>query len=251
MSFCKGRLISEDSPAISLWRYPMTVKAIIFDLDGTLLNTLSDIGNSMNRVLRSHGLPEHPLKAYNYFVGEGAGRLVERALPEEMRIHKDKFLDCFENDYEKNWMKDTKPYPGIPELLSNWQKDLCLCILSNKPHTFTVACVNHFFPEIHFAIVLGQQPGKPRKPDPFGVHRIFKETGYSDKEVFFIGDTKVDMQTAVKTGIPAVGVTWGFRPQSELESHGANFLAHTTEELNDIIRSQQRSPLRNKAANSP
>jgi len=215
------------------------VKAIIFDLDGTLLNTLSDIGNSMNRVLLSHSLPEHPLDAYNYFVGEGAGRLVERALPEEMRVHKDRFLSYFEEDYEKNWMNDTKPYSGIPELLSNWQKDLCLCILSNKPHAFTTACVNHFFSEIHFAIVLGQQPGKPRKPNPFGVHRIFAETGYSEKDFLFIGDTKVDMQTAVKTGIPAVGVTWGFRPQSELESNGATFLARTTEELNEIVRSQQ------------
>ena len=208
---------------------------VIFDLDGTLLNTLDDIGDSMNRVLAYHGLPTHPPDAFRFLVGEGSGRLVEKAIP-PAEAHRQKALLCdFIEDYSHNWNHKTHIYPGISEMLDQLKPNYNLCVLSNKPDKFTKACVSHYFPPDHFAVVRGHVEGFPRKPDPHGVYEISKLLNKPVNDFVFMGDTKYDVQTAKGVGIPCVGVTWGFRPQSELEEYGVDYVIHHPSELHSIM----------------
>jgi phosphoglycolate phosphatase len=199
-------------------------KAILFDLDGTLLNTLHDLGNAVNRVLSKHNLPTHELDAYRYFVGDGSKMLIIRALPGNQRYEEliETCLDEFKNDYEQNWNIETSVYSGIPDLLDAVSsRGIKLAVLSNKPHKFTQNCVQHYFPKWTFDVVLGQQPAIPQKPHPAGALAIAKQMKIAPSDFCYVGDSAVDMKTACASGMFPIGVLWGFRQLEELKASGA------------------------------
>ncbi len=202
----------------------MKYKSVIFDLDGTLLNTLEDIASSLNTVLRKMGLETYPTGAYRYFVGSGAEEMVARVLPPEK--HEKKLIaecgEAFQVEYRKNWNLKTRPYDGVPEMLRGLSDSgVRISILSNKPHEFTVLSVRQYFPGYDFELVLGQREGIPLKPDPVGALEIARHLDIPAGEFIFIGDTGVDMETAVRAGMLPLGVSWGFRPEEELMESGA------------------------------
>ncbi len=211
---------------------------IIFDLDGTLLNTIADLAQSTNYVLDKLGFPVHEEKAYNFMVGNGINKLFERALPngaktEEniLRVRKE-FLDY----YSQHNTDKSRPYPGIPELLrtlnSNGKK---LAIASNKYHEGTRKLADCYFPEIPFIAILGQREGIAPKPDPTIVLDIIKESSFQKEDILYVGDSGVDMQTAINAGVAACGVTWGFRPKDELEKFNPEYIINKSEEILGII----------------
>ncbi len=213
-------------------------RACLFDLDGTLLDTLRDLGESMNRVLQKHGHPIHPIDAYRYFVGEGASQLVARAFPEG---HRDEVtvkggLAEYRAVYEQHWNVHTRPYEGIPELLDALTaRGLALGILSNKPHGMTQRCTQGYLARWHFACVLGQRDTVARKPNPAGALEAAELMKVTPAEVLYLGDTSTDMETARAAGMFAVGATWGFRPESELRAHGAHAIVHHPEDVLELI----------------
>lgn len=212
----------------------MPYKAAIFDLDGTLIDSVRDIAESMNRSLAAMGFPIHPVEQYNYFIGEGVQVLVERALPAGARDEASvkKFMDGYRLDYLQNWNVHTTIYPGIPEFLHRMvAAGIPMGVLSNKPDLATRKCVEHFFPDIPFIYVAGQRDGIPRKPDPLPALEIATAMNLPPEQCAFIGDTAVDMQTAVAAGMFPAGVSWGFRTEEELITHGARLIAHTPEVL--------------------
>ena len=205
----------------------MTYKAVLFDLDGTLLDTLEDLADSTNRMLGQLGFPEHPVAAYRYFVGNGMANLVERVLPEKERSESviKQALQLFQEDYQGNWKTKTRPYDQVPEMLDRLQeKGLTFTILSNKPDKFTQLCVAELLPQWNFEIVQGQKEGIPRKPNPAGAFEIAKTLDIPPEEFLYLGDTATDMKTAVAAGMFAGGVLWGFRERDELLEHGAQQL---------------------------
>ncbi|MFH1672993.1 MAG: HAD family hydrolase [Pseudomonadota bacterium] len=205
----------------------MSYDAIVFDLDGTLLNTLNDLGNAVNRVLSQHGFPTHNLDKYRYFVGDGAKMLVIRALPEHQRNEKviDTCLQDFKNDYGQHWNVDTRLYDGIPDMLDKLSsRRIKLAILSNKPHEFTIRCVTKFLSKWTFDVVLGQQESIPLKPHPAAALGIADRMNMPVSSFLYLGDTAVDMQTAVAAGMFPVGAMWGFRSPEELKENGAKVL---------------------------
>jgi len=214
------------------------IKLIIFDLDGTLLNTIADLADSTNYALEQHGFPTHPTNAYNFFVGNGINKLFERALPEGHKTEENVLLirKTFLNYYSQHNMDQSAPYPGIPELLKDLQqKGLQLAVASNKHHEATQKLIAYYFPEISFARVLGQREGITPKPDPTIVFDILSSTSVSPDEVLYVGDSGVDMQTAINSKVSACGVTWGFRPRTELESFQPDYIVNKAEEIIDIV----------------
>ena len=217
----------------------MPFHAVIFDLDGTLLDTLADLANSANRVLARENLPEHPLDAYRYFVGDGLQTLITRIIPAEKRDPETVKMLCdrFREDYSRNWQGESRPYDGIPELLDELtRKGISLNVLSNKPHEFTVHCVDTFFKPWHFDTVFGDRQQVPRKPDPAGALEIAEKLGLAPEKILYLGDTSTDMQTAVRAGMYPVGALWGFRTARELEQSGALTLAAHPMEVAAKIR---------------
>lgn len=219
------------------------IKLIIFDLDGTLLNTLDDLGNSCNHILKKHNFPTHPLDAYRLFVGNGVGKLVERALPEDHRSSEfvEKIRLEFVEYYSLHAEDDTAPYPGIEELLKELQnRGIKLAVASNKFIAGTQSLVKKYFGQFEFASVLGQREGVPVKPDPQIVYDVMSESAIKNKsEILYIGDSGADMKTSVNSGIDGVGVLWGFRSKEELESNGAKYIISKPKELLDIIDSKK------------
>ncbi|PIE31586.1 HAD family hydrolase [candidate division KSB3 bacterium] len=216
----------------------MSYNAIIFDLDGTLLNTLEDLADSTNRVLQSQGFPPHPVDAYRYFVGNGARKLIERVLPDKQCNEETivRCLELFREDYGQNWNVKTKIYEGVSEMLHTLQdRRLKLSILSNKPHEFTVHCVESLLPDWHFDFVFGQREQIPPKPDPAGALDILERLGISQAECLYVGDTATDMQTAVTANLYPVGVLWGFREREELVEAGAKVLLEHPKELITLL----------------
>ena len=207
---------------------------VIFDLDGTLINTIADLADSVNLALKAMGFPAHPYNEYPYFVGNGIYKLIERALPPEnrdehtIRSVKERFMEHY---MLHNTDKSTV-YDGIDELLQTLaRKGVALAVASNKVNDATVAMIRHFFPDIPFASVIGQRDGVPTKPNPAIVEDILSATGIDKKEVLYVGDSGVDIQTAHNAGLTAVGVTWGLRPRSELEQNKADIIINSPEEL--------------------
>lgn len=209
-------------------------KLVIFDLDGTLLNTIADLAAATNQALQHYGYPTHEVEAYRFFVGNGINKLFERALPETERTEENilKIRSQFVPYYDTHNADLSRPYPGIPELLRTLQqKGIKIAVASNKYQAATRKLITHYFPEINFVEVLGQREGIPAKPDPCIVHDIIAKTGVKQEEALYVGDSNVDMQTAHNAGVTAVGVAWGFRPRTELEALHPAHIIENAEEL--------------------
>lgn len=210
--------------------------AIVFDLDGTLLDSLSDIAREMNAILSADGLPTHAHAAYRLFIGRGSRQLVHAALPAERRDATDAYLERFRRLYRENLVVETALYPGVMELLKALHdRSVPMAILSNKPHDMTKALVNHFLEEVPFVAVAGAIDGAPKKPAPAAAAPLLAALGLPPERVLMVGDTKTDMLTAQATGMGSVGVTWGFRDRRELEEHGAGHVIDTPAALLELI----------------
>ena len=199
-------------------------KAVMFDLDGTLLDTLTDLANATNRALEAQGFPPHPVSAYRHFVGDGVVKLMERALPPESRDpgHVEAGGRLMREAYATCWAEHSEPYPGIRALLDKLSLiPMPMAILSNKPDEFTQAVVKKLLAHWDFTIVRGALPNVPVKPDPMAALEILCQLGVTPSQCLYVGDTNTDMQTAVNTGMFPVGVTWGFRDEQELIQSGA------------------------------
>ena len=195
-------------------------KLIIFDLDGTLLNTIADLASATNHALAANGYPQHATEEYRFFVGNGINKLFERALPDGEKTETNvlRIRQSFIHYYDVHCADLTRPYPGIPELLNTLQqKGIQIAVASNKYQRATGKLIPHFFPDIRFTAILGQREWIPRKPDPQIVHEIIKLAGVQPEDVLYVGDSNVDMQTALHAKVDGIGVTWGFRPRTELE----------------------------------
>lgn len=213
-------------------------KLVIFDLDGTLLDTIDDLATSTNHALRRNGYPEHELSEYPFFVGNGVYKLIERALPAEARNDETvrRLREDFVEHYTLHNADLTRPYPGIAELLGELQKrGVLLAVASNKYQEATRKLIARYFGERTFASVFGQREGIAPKPDPTIIGDILHETGIAPADVLYVGDSGVDMQTAARGGLRSVGVTWGFRPRAELEANGAVHLIDKPEELLELL----------------
>lgn len=208
-------------------------KAVIFDLDGTLLNTIDDIADSCNYVLASKGYPTFSSQQYKKFVGNGAAILMKRAHPEGTSQEElEQALAAFTEYYSAHSEIKTTPYDGIPELLSQLKSQgFTLCVLSNKPHEITTQIVKQYFGNNTFDIIIGKSPDFPVKPDPASCNYIIERLHLLKSEVLYVGDSNVDMQTARNAGLTKCGVCWGFRSEAELTAEGADYFAHTTEEI--------------------
>ncbi|MBI2831058.1 MAG: HAD family hydrolase [Chloroflexi bacterium] len=216
----------------------MKHKAVLFDLDGTLLDTLKDIADSVNIALACLGFPQHELEAYRYFVGEGRDVLAVRALPENRRdpITVRKLGDRIDEEYAKCWANNTRPYPGVTELLDALaSKGIKMAVLSNKPHDSVELTVSGLLPQWRFEIVLGASPSVPKKPDPAGALRIAQSLDISPPDFLYLGDSGIDMKTATAAGMFPVGALWGFRTADELLSGGARALVQKPVELLQLL----------------
>jgi phosphoglycolate phosphatase len=221
-------------------RARMKFKAVLFDLDGTLLDTLDDLADSMNTTLERFGFPTHPVNAYRYFVGDGLLNLVLRALPKHHRDRAtlNKAVATQREEYGRRWASKTHPYDGVSELLDELkQRGLQLCVLSNKPDEFTHAVVQKFLSNWKFAAVRGESKDMPVKPNPTGANQIASDLGISVSEFLYVGDSNTDMQTANAAGMFPVGALWGFRPAAELIAAGANVLIEHPTDLLDLLSS--------------
>lgn len=213
-------------------------KLVIFDLDGTLLNTIADLATATNQALQHYGYPTHEVEAYRFFVGNGINKLFERALPETERTEENilKIRSQFVPYYDTHNADLSRPYPGIPELLRTLQqKGIKIAVASNKYQAATRKLIAHYFPEINFVEILGQREGIPAKPDPSIVNEIRIKAGVDEKEILYAGDSNVDMQTAHNAGVTAVGVAWGFRPRTELEALHPAYIIEKAEELLSLL----------------
>ena len=209
------------------------IDTVIFDLDGTLLNTIDDIADSCNEMLTAGGYPTHVTAAYYQMVGNGVVALITRALPENSRT--DTEITYRVAEYQKTYGRingrKTAPYPGIKTMLAEFVKrEIKLAILSNKPHEDTVQCMSDHFREIPFAAIRGADPSLPLKPDPSQVFTMLTEMSSSAQYTFFAGDSPVDVTTARNAGITPISVTWGYRSRLELLAYN-NFLIDTPEQL--------------------
>lgn len=206
-------------------------QAVLFDLDGTLTDTLADIADAMNRALRLHGLPEWPVDAYRYLVGNGAKVLSERCVRDRQELAPAVRAD-YQAYYEQHNLVRTRPYDGVPEMLRALvEAGMTLAVLSNKPDADTKNVVRHFFPDVPFSVVRGQVEGVPVKPDPAGAFAVAREVGIPPGAFLYLGDTAVDMQTALAAGMHPVGALWGFRTAEELRESGAEALIETPVDL--------------------
>lgn len=214
-------------------------KLVIFDLDGTLLDTIADLAESANYALKQLGYPTHPTEIIRTYVGNGINKLLFRALPEEDKTEENvmRMRTHFIPYYDEHNADLSQPYPGIVALLEELQKKgLMIAVASNKYQEATSKLVKHYFPTIDFIKVLGQREGIEVKPDPTIVFDILKKANVSKEEVLYVGDSGVDMQTAINAGVDAIGVTWGFRPRTELESFHPMGIIDKAEEFSNYIQ---------------
>lgn len=210
------------------------MKAFIFDLDGTLIDSISDIAEAVNRMLADHGYPRAPLTAFPRYIGDGVGPLVQRALPPEAAEREDiaaRVAD-YQRHYEDTWKLATVPYSGMHETLAELRaRGMKLAVLSNKPDHFTKLCCEHFFPDAGFEVVFGAREGVPRKPHPQGAFDICEILNVPPHECAYVGDSGIDMELAANAGMYAVGVRWGFRSEQELLEKGARTIVAQPDDL--------------------
>ena len=217
-------------------------KLIIFDLDGTLLNTIADLAQSTNHALQALGYPTHPESAYNFMVGNGINKLFERALPEGekseenvLRVRKE-----FVPYYDVHNADKSRPYPGIPELLAALKAEGIQCaVFSNKADPLCGKIIEHYFGAGRFVLVRGSRPGVPTKPDPTGVYSLMQDLHADPASTLFVGDSDVDILTGHNAGLPALGVLWGFRGEAELTAAGADALAAKPEDILAYLRCEK------------
>ncbi len=213
-------------------------QSVIFDLDGTLLDTIADLGKAGNCTLATMGLPPHNLAHYKKLIGNGIRRLVHDFLPAEYRDagSEEKALEIFTNYYENHMLDLTAPYPGILPFLQKLRDDgYVLSIVSNKNDNLTKTVTTHYFTNL-FTYVAGAGEAAPPKPDPASTLDIVKKLGLPKESILFVGDSRVDMITAANSGLVSCGVTWGFKSKEELLDGGAKFIANSPAELDEIIR---------------
>ncbi|MFH1829930.1 MAG: HAD family hydrolase [Pseudomonadota bacterium] len=203
-------------------------RAVLFDLDGTLLDTIDDLAESMNATLDAMGLGTHDTFAYKLMIGDGMDKPARRALPKHARDDDRTVAECvrrMNDEYSKRWFIKTTPYKGIPELLDELaKKSMPMAVLSNKPHDFVKLNVQKFFLNWHFASVIGARNGIPIKPDPYSALEIASDLKVPASDFLFLGDSDIDMKTARAARMCPVGVLWGFRDEEELRSSGAEML---------------------------
>ncbi|MBC5630089.1 HAD family hydrolase [Clostridium sp. NSJ-6] len=213
------------------------INSIIFDLDGTLLNTIEDLANACNYALTTLGYKTHEVEKYKTFVGNGRYKLVERMLPEDNRSVEniEKALELFDSYYEKHMIDMTKPYDGIMEMLDCLiSKSINIAVVSNKPHEFTTEVVKNYFGD-RFEVVYGHKKNTKEKPDPWAVLEVIDEFKVNKDECLYVGDSEIDINTAKNAGVKSVGVEWGFRGKGELESAGANYIVNKPEQILEIL----------------
>ncbi|MFZ5584588.1 MAG: HAD family hydrolase [Thermodesulfobacteriota bacterium] len=219
----------------------MPYRAVLFDLDGTLLDTLADLADAANRMLADLDLPGHPQDAYRYFIGEGVEKLVERALPAQRRDPATlaAAIARLREHYARDWAVKTRPYPGVRELVAALaRRGLIQVVLSNKPDDFTRLMVAHYFPEKPFVVVRGALAGVAKKPDPAAALAIAADLGLMPAEFLYLGDSAIDMQTATRAGMHAVGAAWGFRTCQELLENGARHVIAAPLDLLQLLPPQ-------------
>ncbi|RXJ65919.1 HAD family hydrolase [Halarcobacter ebronensis] len=215
----------------------MKAKAVIFDMDGTILNSLEDIAISSNIVLKEFNFPTHKIEDYKNFVGGGVQILLDNCTPKDIsqELYK-KVFERFKEVYENNVHNRTKPYEGIYELLKELKRrEIKMGILSNKMHDFTLKYYEKFFMDFNMQEVHGQKSHIPKKPDPMGATLIAKSFNLEPSQILFVGDSDVDMQTAKAAGMISVGVAWGFRGIEELIEHGANHIVKTPIDILNLL----------------
>jgi phosphoglycolate phosphatase len=219
----------------------MSNKLVIFDLDGTLLNTIGDLAACCNHMLRERGLAEHSYDEYCQFIGGGVTRLITCALPEHLRD--DEYIAAARKDfvshYSNNIDKFTVPYQGIIDLLKLLtDKGVTLAVASNKFHSGTVQLVESFFGDFSFTAIHGNREGFPLKPDRAIIDLIMEQCGATAENTYMVGDSAVDIETAHAAGVHSIGVTWGFRGREELAESNAEVIAETADEIFDAIFAQ-------------
>ena len=212
----------------------MKHRAVLFDLDGTLLNTLQDVADAVNKGLSSLSFPQHTTEAYKTLIGEGRDVLVRRALPVDHRDDETalKLFNLVNAEYQVHWADNTRPYPGIPELLDALAaKHIKIAVLSNKADDLTNLCVTKLLSRWHFTLVAGAKPSVPNKPDPTAALQIARQLDISPAEFLYLGDSDIDMKTANGAGMYAIGAGWGFRSEQELLGAGAKVVIKHPAEL--------------------
>ncbi|MBO4803839.1 MAG: HAD family hydrolase [Muribaculaceae bacterium] len=213
-------------------------KLVIFDLDGTLLNTIEDLGQAANYALERNGFATHSMASYPYFVGNGVRRLMTRVLPEDARDDAtvDRVLGDFLEHYDEHCTDFTKHYSGMPELLQDLRDmGVATAVASNKYQKAVDKIIPHFFPDINFIAVEGHREGVNVKPDPSVIFAILAKAGVAKADTLYVGDSGVDMETARRACIDSVGVTWGFRNKKELVEYHANVIVNNPVEILDIV----------------
>lgn len=211
-------------------------KLVIFDLDGTLLNTINDLGTSCNYALEQLGFNPHPLSAYPFMVGNGVRKLIERAQPDASPEIVDKITEKFKEHYDEHSYDSSVPYPGIEDMLHTLRDaDVKLAVASNKYQEAVTRIIGHFFPDIPFVAVLGQIEGRNVKPDPSIVFQVLSECPTSKNDVLYVGDSAVDIETARRACVESCGVTWGFSPVSHLRGAHADHIVSTPAEILKLI----------------
>ena len=211
-------------------------RCVIFDLDGTLLNTIDDLAGAGNHVCALRGWPTHPVEAYKHMVGNGIHKLVERfAPPGTDRAALDTAYDQFSAWYDAHKEDRTAPYPGVPQAVQALKEaGVSVAVLSNKADRMAGPVVEHYYPGV-FPFIQGAVDGLPVKPDPTLLRRLMERMGAGPADTLFVGDSNVDIQTAKNGGLASCGVLWGFRSRAELEAEGAGRIAGTPEELVEVV----------------
>lgn len=216
----------------------MNFTHVIFDLDGTILDTLEDLADATNWVCAQHGWPVHELEAYKRFVGNGAGKLLERVTPSTVELTPElrrTLMSEFSHRYTGHSADKTRAYPGMPQALSRLKAaGVRMAVLTNKPHEAAGPVVERYYPGV-FDAVQGAVVGAPLKPDPTALLALMEKLGAAKDQTLFVGDSNVDIRTGKNGGLPACGVLWGFRTRGELEAEGADFIAERPEELAELV----------------